>query len=375
MMAPDATEQVQGRVSLDMKEQGRKTITHEEFLVQCRDHLDKLFDYIAEALNGMIDLENEYREQMAATEFERKDRENQIDELITERDEYKTAYAEAQLHSRNSTIETTKPSGKSEKVPDPPVLTDGKEPKFEDWMIEMKGKFVANADCFDSDQMKQVYLISRTGGLARQQLGARLREDATDPYTNVEQMFKTLTTAFRNPHLHMEADTELQPMHMHPGDKLPEFLAKFLLLASEAGIPNDWYKIELNRRLADKTQELALPYIGDDKTFDDFTAYVGSVVQSLSTNAQETKCRTMNLNFRNNANISSQKTNSGSSGTQIDNNTRQELVSQGKCFHCKGIGHVFRACPHRKKNSNATQLHKIEAVPETSSNSPGNGDA
>lgn len=116
-------------------------------------------------------------------------------------------------------MESTKPSGKSEKVPGPPPLTDGKEPKFEDWMIEMDGKFVANADRFDNDQMKRVYLVSCTGGLARQRLSARLREDVTDSYTSVEQMFKTLTTAFRNPHRRIEADAELQTMYMRPGDK------------------------------------------------------------------------------------------------------------------------------------------------------------
>ncbi|OJJ86637.1 uncharacterized protein ASPGLDRAFT_44482 [Aspergillus glaucus CBS 516.65] len=265
------------------------------------------------------------------------DKESQIYDLMAERDEYKTAYAEAQLRSRGSTVESTKPSGKSEKVPDPPLLTDGKEPKFEDWMIEMKGKFVANADRFDNDQMKRVYLTSRTGGLARQQLSVRLREDATDPYTSVEQMFKTLTTAFRNPHCRMEADAELQTMYMHPGDKFLEFLAKFLLLASEAGIPDDQYKIELNRRLTDKVKELSLPYIGDDKTFDEFTAYVGTVVQSLNVNSQEAKRRNLSRNSRNN----SQKATSGPSSSQLDDNTRQELMNQGKCFHCKESGHVF----------------------------------
>lgn len=400
-MARDATERVQSRrVTLDMKEQGRKIITYEEFLAQCRYHPDELFDYVADTFNRLIDLENEYREQMTTAESGRnnqeqvdeeliqnlrtelqehkvrlEDKENQIDDLMAERDEYKTAYAEVQLRSRGSTLEDTKPSGKTEKVPDPPLLTDGKEPKFEDWMIEMKGKFAANADRFDNDQMKRVYLVSRTGGLARQQLSVRLREDTTNPYTSVEQMFKTLTTAFRNPHRRMEADAELQAMYMHPGDKFPEFLAKFLLLASEAGIPDDRYKIELNRRLTDKVKELSLPYIGDDKTFDEFTAYVGMVVQSLNANAQETKRRNLSRNSRNNPNANPSKTTNSLRGTQLDDTTRQELMSQGKCFHCKETGHVFRDCPRRKKNSNTTQLRKIETAPETLNDNLGNGDA
>ena len=387
-MARGATERTQSRrVTLYMKEQGRKIITHKEFLAQCRDHPNELFDYVADTFNHMIDLENEYREQMDGVliqtlrnELQRhkaqlEEKENQIDDLMAERDEYKTAYAEAQLRSRGFTVESTKSSGKSEKVPDPPLLTDGKEPKFEDWMIEMKGKVVANADRFDNDQIKRVYLVSRTGGLARQQLSVRLREDATEPYTSAEQMFKTLTTAFWNPHRRMEADSELQTLYMRPGDKFPEFLAKFLLLASEAGIPDDRYKTELNRRLTDKVKELALPYIGDDKTFNDFTAYVGTVVQSLNANAQETKCRNLNQNSRNDSNTNPSKTTNSSGGAQLDVNTRQELMSHGKCFHCKETGHVFRDCPRRKKNSNTTQLRKMEIAPEALNNNSGNGDA
>ena len=387
-MARDATERTQSRrATLDMKEQGRKIITYEEFLAQCRDHPSELFDYVADTFNNMIDLENEYREQMDGslvqtlrTELQEhkarlKDKEDQIDDLVMERDEYKTAYAEAQLRSRGSTAESVKSTSKSEKVPDPPLLTDGKDPKFEDWMIEMKGKFVANADRLGDDQMKRIYLVSRTSGPARQQLSVRLREDATNPYTSVEQMFKTLTTAFRNPHRRMEADAELQTLYMRPGDKFPEFLAKFLLLASEAGIPDDRYKIELNRRLTDKVKELALPYISEDKTFDEFTAYVGTVVQSLNANAQETKRRNPNRSFHNNSNMNPSKITNNSGSAQLDNTTRQELMSQGKCFHCKESGHVFRDCPRRKKNSNTTQLRKMEVAPEAPNDNLGNGDA
>ncbi|ODM21116.1 hypothetical protein SI65_04169 [Aspergillus cristatus] len=309
-MAQNATEQTQSQcLTLDMKEQGQKIITHNEFLAQCCEHPDKLFNYVANTFN--------------------------------KQDEYKTAYAEAQLCSHGSTVESTKPSGKSEKVPDPPLLTDGKEPKFKDWMIEMKGKFMANADHFDNDQMKRVYLVSCTG-------------DATDPYTSVEQMFKTLTTAFQNPHCCMEADAELQTMYMHPGDKFPEFLAK---------------------QLTDKVKELSLPYIGDDKTFDEFTAYVGTVVQSLNANAQETKHCNLSQNSCNNPNVNHLKASNSSGSTQLDNNTQQELMSQGKCFHCKEAGHMFQDCPCQKKNSNTIQLCKIEAVPEASNNNLGKEDA
>jgi len=169
----------------------------------------------------------------------------------------------------------------------------------------------------------------------------------------------------------MEADAELQTMYMHPSDKFLEFLAKFLV--SEAGIPDGRYKIELSRRLTDKVKELSLPYIGNDKTFDEFTAYVGTVVQSLNANAQEAKPHNLSCNSRNDPNTNPLKDTNSSGNIQLDDDTRQELMSQGKCFHCKEIGHVFWDCPRWKKNTNITQPRKIEAVPEISKSNSGNG--
>ncbi|OJJ88200.1 uncharacterized protein ASPGLDRAFT_41722 [Aspergillus glaucus CBS 516.65] len=39
---------------------------------------------------------------------------------------------------------------KTTKIPDPPTLTDGKEPQFEDWMLLMSQKLAANAAHFDT---------------------------------------------------------------------------------------------------------------------------------------------------------------------------------------------------------------------------------
>ena len=41
---------------------------------------------------------------------------------------------------------------KSVKIPDPPLLTDGKEPTFESWKLQIQGKLQVNADHFQSDE-------------------------------------------------------------------------------------------------------------------------------------------------------------------------------------------------------------------------------
>src|SRR5436190_22865891 len=41
---------------------------------------------------------------------------------------------------------------KSAKIPDPPILTDGKDPTFKSWKLQIWGKLHVNADHFPTDE-------------------------------------------------------------------------------------------------------------------------------------------------------------------------------------------------------------------------------
>jgi hypothetical protein len=55
-------------------------------------------------------------------------------------------------------------SGKATKLPDPPILTDGKHPTFENWRIQTQDKLRVNTDHFQSMEAKKAYVFNRTGG-------------------------------------------------------------------------------------------------------------------------------------------------------------------------------------------------------------------
>jgi hypothetical protein len=50
---------------------------------------------------------------------------------------------------------------KSTKIPDPPILTDGSEPAYNDWSIKMKMKLEANLDHFPTLALQMGYVQSR----------------------------------------------------------------------------------------------------------------------------------------------------------------------------------------------------------------------
>ena len=56
---------------------------------------------------------------------------------------------------------------KSAKIPDPPLLTDGKDPTFDNWKIQIVSKLEVNADHFATEQACMTYVFSHTGGDAQ----------------------------------------------------------------------------------------------------------------------------------------------------------------------------------------------------------------
>ena len=48
----------------------------------------------------------------------------------------------------NSQVSINTSKNKSTKLPDPPILIDGKEPAYDDWLAKMQSKLEANQDHF-----------------------------------------------------------------------------------------------------------------------------------------------------------------------------------------------------------------------------------
>src|SRR5438045_7084490 len=58
----------------------------------------------------------------------------------------------------------------SKKQPDPQPLSDGVDPTFESWKLQIQGKFRINANHFEDEEAKMFYLFNRTTGDAQKHL-------------------------------------------------------------------------------------------------------------------------------------------------------------------------------------------------------------
>ncbi|OJD25470.1 hypothetical protein ACJ73_03166 [Blastomyces percursus] len=135
---------------------------------------------------------------------------------------------------------------KSEKIPDPPILTDGKEPKFDDWYSKMKNRLRANQDRYPTEELRMAYIELRVGGEAADHLRPYLDEQAEEHISTAQELFNVLKEIYEDPNKKEKARDDLQRLYLQRDSDFHEFQTKFLRLAREAKIPHDQYEFELN---------------------------------------------------------------------------------------------------------------------------------
>src|SRR6266705_2691872 len=115
-------------------------------------------------------------------------------------DTHRLAMVLAALSQRLSgPFETHAVLPRSAKVAEPPLLTDGTEPTFDNWKLQLQDKPEVNADHFPTPRARMAYVFGRTGGDAQTHLRPRYAEESADPFTSEEEMIDHLSSIYEDP--------------------------------------------------------------------------------------------------------------------------------------------------------------------------------
>jgi hypothetical protein len=171
------------------------------------------------------------------------------------------ASLEEQLVAKNTIIGYLQDRGinpavapaKSTKLPDPEVFEGNKGPKFEEWVSKMRKKLKANKDHYPTPELQMGYVEIRVGGEAIKHLAPRLRDQATNPFTTAEEMFKTLERAFLDPNRKQTTIVEFRKLYQN-SKPFHEFWAEFQRLAAEIEMPVETQQDELRLRVSRDVQ-------------------------------------------------------------------------------------------------------------------------
>lgn len=385
----------------------------EEFLALCQTNASQLWDRMVTLYSDLTERIEQLVAEEAEAQLLAQQREGEVitaqqeheeavrtfEEIVrtltSERDQYARQIAQTTLRgSTPSTIVASSTTKKSVKLPDPPELTDGKDPLFEDWLLLMTQKFSANADHYDTPELRIAYVASRTAGKARRHITPRMRDGSKNKYQDSKDMFEHLKSIYSDPNRVINAKHKFRQLFMKTTDKFHDFLSEFMYLAEEAEIPEDTWKDELYHKLTTKLQELTIPEsIKPNGSFQEFSEYCAQTSNRLEA-IQHRNQRNRTFNPRTNPTTTSSASSpaimtprsetprTSTPKPKEDNNkasgskhlTQQELEQyrkEGRCFNCSEHGHMKPDCPNLKV---APQLHAVERKRHTSEESSDKND-
>jgi hypothetical protein len=302
--------------------------------------------------------------------------ETQIQSLTEERNSFARQIAQAAVAG----IGNPGAASKAAKLDDPPKLSDGKNPRFEDWRLLMEQKLRGNADRYPTPDLRIAYIRGRCEGKALKNFMNRIRPGCSNPYTDGEDVFEHLKQAFNNPNRVIEAKQLFRDLFMKNSDKFHDFLSEFVYLAGEAEVnENDW-RDELHYRLIPKLQELTIPAINDPQgTFEQFTNYCSTTANRLEfTNARFQRGKstrdspfsgrspTGTTRSTNRGPTTSRQNTPAPAKEENENSGRlspgalRRHIEKGLCFRCHQPGHMIDSCP---KNERTSDLKNLEQSP------------
>lgn len=143
---------------------------------------------------------------------------------------------------------------RSEKRPDPPRLTDGEDPSYEVWEMEVLNKLHDNADHFTDEQSRMNYVFGRTAGDAQRHLIPRSKATSFDRFATVQDMIDALREVYTDIFETQRAKVDFRNLRMKEHQPYSEFKTEFLSLAVKGNISQTEYRDDLWWKLPWKFQ-------------------------------------------------------------------------------------------------------------------------
>jgi hypothetical protein len=301
----------------------------------------------------------------------------QIHQLTTERDQMALALARSQIGPNRNLVERPA-TAKSGNIADPKPLSDGKNPRFEDWLMAMERKLTTNADRYPTEYDKLTYISSRCEDRAQRTIFSRMKPDSVSPYHTAEECFDHLRVAFADPNRELKAQRQYRDLKMFGKASFSEFVSEFSILAQEANIDPAHFKRDFNEALTYRLRSAVVTYYIDRNVdFDQFVLYCHQLDDSHTAIDEDRKRNkegpATGGNTKNTKGAISKATTS--STTTVDrastpttprtfspltDEERDRYRTEGRCFYCRELGHIGKDCPKRAARAATAALHALE---------------
>lgn len=303
------------------------------------------------ALNGQREEGATLIDKLTAAERKAQDLNQALEHVKNERNRLvyeATQVTRGRTATTPATVATDEGLGqkRSARMPDPPMFSDGKEIRWDNWQTQIDFKLSQNADWFPTPQHQINYVLSRCEGRAMKHISPRMHRNSTNRYADVDELMNHLAEIFEDPNRREAARQEYETLKQKPKDEFPDFLAEYARLAEEADIPTQDRKRGLYHKLTWKLQDRVTAYaIDPNLTYLDFIRRCQDTASMLSINSKNNPLPIRGVNKEKDKD---KPTGSGPPRSRLDPTEHAQLLKEGKCFICKKEGHRSRDCPDKK---------------------------
>lgn len=140
---------------------------------------------------------------------------------------------ENQASSREGTPVSSQSGVKrSIKIPDPPVLTNGINPSWDEWLFAVRDKLESNHDHWETDRARVAYVLTRLGGRAVKQTFARRTAGTNKPYLVPDDIIDHLAPTFDDPDRKHNKRREFKALKQGQSQSFIDFYSEFMRLTS-----------------------------------------------------------------------------------------------------------------------------------------------
>ena len=154
------------------------------------------------------------------------------------------------------------------KFPDPPLLKDGREIKFEQWRDQLEDKLRANTDHYigathqDTQQNMVAYMRTRTEGKAYESLSTLIRTlRGNNEEFDYTYLLDRLEKNYGNPHKRVEARAAFRRLRLYEASEFADYQGDFFQLAQEQGLPADQWVEEFHEKLTPTLRAAMAPHV------------------------------------------------------------------------------------------------------------------
>ncbi len=265
---------------------------------------------------------------------------------------------------------TSQPGQRSAKFRDPPQLSDGTNPSFRKWVMQMEHKFEVNHDHFTSDRAKVAYIVDRVDGEAYDLIESYL--EANHRSTSSE-LVELLGKRFNDPHRRLKAKDQLMKLTMKPFSDFATHASEFIRLANLSQLTREQWKEDLHNTLYSKLKSSMILYRSNSHIdFEEYCNIAQEMAYGLkqeneeSRERRETKRQQAQTQTRNNP---SQKAPRASTPTPSpttqpvkpqDTQGNRRPRSEITCYTCGKKGHIQPNCPEKKSDTSVKAVEPAE---------------